>query len=196
MNSTGGWNNVAVLTGYAYETIPGKSICAGQTKGAADDGSEENSGPDASTSRNPHRWAHWRWERRDCRSGGARTRLLLQPSATDFTKPIAGVTRDYAQTPQAKANRRRKLVIWPPLKRAVTECKQGVGVEPLFMLRCDRSPVMLTWLQQLVLFLGFCQPITSSRDASHCGSWIKQASVSLKSEPCLNCSRAPQAISR
>jgi hypothetical protein len=30
------------------------------------------------------------------------------------------------------------------LKRAVTHCKQGVGVEALFMLRCDRSPVMLT----------------------------------------------------
>ena len=27
--------------------------------------------------------------------------------------------------------------------------KQGVGVEPLFMLHCDRSPVMLTWLHQL-----------------------------------------------
>jgi hypothetical protein len=36
------------------------------------------------------------------------------------------------------------------LKRAVTHCKQGVGVEPLFMLRCDRGPVMLTWLKQLL----------------------------------------------
>ena len=44
------------------------------------------------------------------------------------------------------ANKRRKVVIWPPLKRGVTHCKQGVGVESLFMLRCDRSPVMLTWL--------------------------------------------------
>jgi hypothetical protein len=31
-------------------------------------------------------------------------------------------------------------VLWPPLKRAVTHCEQGVGVKPLFMLRCDRSP--------------------------------------------------------
>jgi hypothetical protein len=30
------------------------------------------------------------------------------------------------------------------LERAVTRCKQVVGAEPLFMLRCDRSPVMLT----------------------------------------------------
>jgi len=30
-------------------------------------------------------------------------------------------------------------------------CKEGVGVEPLFMLRCDRSPVMLTWFHQLSL---------------------------------------------
>jgi hypothetical protein len=37
-----------------------------------------------------------------------------------------------------------QAVIWSPLKRAVTHCEQGVGVEPLFMLRCDRSPVMLT----------------------------------------------------
>jgi hypothetical protein len=37
----------------------------------------------------------------------------------------------------------------PYLRRAVTHCKQGVGVEPLFMLRCDRSQVMLTWLRQL-----------------------------------------------
>jgi hypothetical protein len=39
------------------------------------------------------------------------------------------------------------------LERAVTHCKEGVGVEPLFMLRCDRSPVMLTWLRQLSLFI-------------------------------------------
>jgi hypothetical protein len=30
-------------------------------------------------------------------------------------------------------------VLWPPLKRAVTHCKQVVDVEPLFMLRCDRD---------------------------------------------------------
>src|ERR1700746_3517991 len=38
-----------------------------------------------------------------------------------------------------------------PLKRAVTHRKHGVGVEHLFMLRCGRSPVMLTWLRQLSL---------------------------------------------
>jgi len=38
----------AVLTGYAYETIPGKSIKAGQTKEAADDPTNEDSGPGAS----------------------------------------------------------------------------------------------------------------------------------------------------
>jgi hypothetical protein len=31
----------AILTGYAYETIPGKSVKAGQTKEAADDGANE-----------------------------------------------------------------------------------------------------------------------------------------------------------
>jgi hypothetical protein len=35
-------------------------------------------------------------------------------------------------------------VSWPPLKIAVAHCEQGVGVKPLFMLRCDRRPVMLT----------------------------------------------------
>jgi hypothetical protein len=36
--------------------------------------------------------------------------------------------------------------IRPPLKRAVSHCKQVVGVGPLFMPCCDRIPVMLTWL--------------------------------------------------
>jgi hypothetical protein len=43
---------------------------------------------------------------------------------------------DYAQNPPMSA--------MPPLKRGVTDCKQMVAVEPLFMLSCDRSPVMLT----------------------------------------------------
>jgi hypothetical protein len=38
----------ATLTGYAYETIPGKSIIAGQTKAAADDPTNEDFGPGAS----------------------------------------------------------------------------------------------------------------------------------------------------
>jgi hypothetical protein len=37
----------ATLTGYAYETIPGKSIKAGQTKEAADQAGEEDFGPNA-----------------------------------------------------------------------------------------------------------------------------------------------------
>ena len=39
---------VATLTGYAYETIPGKSIKAVQTHGNADDSTNENSGVGAS----------------------------------------------------------------------------------------------------------------------------------------------------
>jgi hypothetical protein len=35
------------------------------------------------------------------------------------------------------------------LEKSRNSLQTGVGVEPLFMLRCDRSPVMLTWLQQL-----------------------------------------------
>ena len=38
----------ATLTGYAYETIAGKSIKAGQTKEAADESGEEDFGPSAS----------------------------------------------------------------------------------------------------------------------------------------------------
>jgi hypothetical protein len=38
----------ATLTGYAYETIPGKAIKAGQTKGRVDDPTNENFGPGAS----------------------------------------------------------------------------------------------------------------------------------------------------
>jgi hypothetical protein len=38
----------AALTGYAYETIPGKVIKAGQTKGTADDPTNSNFGPGAS----------------------------------------------------------------------------------------------------------------------------------------------------
>jgi hypothetical protein len=40
----------ATLTGYAYETIPGKSIIAGRTKGRADEYGEEDFGPGASLS--------------------------------------------------------------------------------------------------------------------------------------------------
>jgi hypothetical protein len=44
----------ATITGYAYETIPGKSIKAGQTKGPADDRDKEDFGPSAAlTSRTP-----------------------------------------------------------------------------------------------------------------------------------------------
>jgi len=43
-----GTDVLATLTGYAYETIPNKSIIAGKTKGPADESGEENFGPDAS----------------------------------------------------------------------------------------------------------------------------------------------------
>jgi hypothetical protein len=36
------------------------------------------------------------------------------------------------------------------LEKSRNSLQTGVGVEPLFMLRCDRGPVMLTWLQQLL----------------------------------------------
>ncbi len=55
----------AKLTGYAYETIAGKSIIAGQTKGATDDSANEDFGSGASltvplpTIRNPWRSACW-----------------------------------------------------------------------------------------------------------------------------------------
>jgi hypothetical protein len=89
-----------LLTGYAYETIPGKSIIAGQTKGPED--------------------------------GAQPTPASMK---THAPKPIS--LRGFE----------------PPLKRAVIHCKTAnrVGVEALFMLRCDRSPVMLTCLQKLRL---------------------------------------------
>ena len=35
------------------------------------------------------------------------------------------------------------------LEKSGNSLQTGVGVEPLFMLRCDRIPIMLTWLRQL-----------------------------------------------
>jgi hypothetical protein len=48
-----GWARLSVargatLTGYAYETLPGKAIIAGRTKGTADESGEEDFGPGAS----------------------------------------------------------------------------------------------------------------------------------------------------
>ena len=34
------------------------------------------------------------------------------------------------------------------LEKSRNSLQTGVGAEPLFMLRCDRSPVMLTWFRQ------------------------------------------------
>jgi len=48
LTTTGGWPHLAVLTGYAYETIPGKSIIAGQKKEALVEPDEKDSGPGAS----------------------------------------------------------------------------------------------------------------------------------------------------
>ena len=43
-----GTDVLATLTGYAYETIPNKSIIAGKTKGPADESGEKDFGPNAS----------------------------------------------------------------------------------------------------------------------------------------------------
>jgi hypothetical protein len=48
LTTTGGLPRLAVLTGYAYETIPGKSIIAGQKKEALVESDEEDSGAGAS----------------------------------------------------------------------------------------------------------------------------------------------------
>jgi len=48
LTTTGGWPRLALLTGYAYETIPGKSIIAGQKKEALVESDEKDSGPGAS----------------------------------------------------------------------------------------------------------------------------------------------------
>jgi hypothetical protein len=53
------------------------------------------------------------------------------------------VTRDFRRSVMAS------------LEESRNHCKQGVGEEPLFMLRCDRSPVMLT-LITTVIFLFPC----------------------------------------
>jgi hypothetical protein len=81
------------LTGYAYETIPGKQIIAGQTKGTDDAGTE---GPNASLTilrRDSARSACWRWERRDCRSGGARTLCPPQLKASDARRLVIDKSR-------------------------------------------------------------------------------------------------------
>ena len=43
------------------------------------------------------------------------------------------------------------------LEKSRNSPQTGVGAEPLFMLRCDRSPVMLTWFRQLMWwgFVGY-----------------------------------------
>ena len=46
------------------------------------------------------------------------------------------------------------------LEKSLNSLQTGVGVEALFMLRCDRSPVMLTWLQQLTFRLAHHSCIT------------------------------------
>ena len=64
------------LTGYAYETVPGKSIITGQTKGPDDQGRPEQPSPAtlaAPLPNQPHS-ACWRWERADSPFGDERTR--------------------------------------------------------------------------------------------------------------------------
>jgi hypothetical protein len=40
------------------------------------------------------------------------------------------------------------------LEKSGNSLQTGVGVEPLFMLRCDRIPIMLTWFRQLTPSYG------------------------------------------
>ena len=48
LNPTSGLSISETLTGYAYETIPGKSIIAGKTTGRMDDFTNDDPGPAAS----------------------------------------------------------------------------------------------------------------------------------------------------
>jgi hypothetical protein len=41
------------------------------------------------------------------------------------------------------------LSVTASLEKSRNSLQKGVGAEPLFMLHCDRCPVMLTWLDQL-----------------------------------------------
>jgi hypothetical protein len=77
--------------------------------------------------------------------------------------------------------------------------KQGVGVEPLFMLHCDRSPLMLTWLHQLTL--GHAVPrqwwlLVSTRSSAqsmlhpHLGS--SQAGLAVKLSNCHETTKGPR----
>jgi hypothetical protein len=43
----------------------------------------------------------------------------------------------------------RSISVMASLEKSLNSLRTGGGAEPLFMLRCDRSPVMLTWLHHL-----------------------------------------------
>ena len=44
------------------------------------------------------------------------------------------------------------------LEKSRNSLQTGSGVEPLFMLSCERSPVMLTWFRQLARLVGISAP--------------------------------------
>jgi hypothetical protein len=84
---TVGAGNYANLTGYAYETIAGKSIKAGQKKEATDESSEEDFGPGASLTNpipdtpQPHRSACSLSVHKESSCGGAEDRSARQAAS-------------------------------------------------------------------------------------------------------------------
>ena len=48
-------------------------------------------------------------------------------------------------------------------RKSRNSLRTEVGVEPLFMLSCDRSPVMLTWLRQFTTVVWHTRPWPAGR---------------------------------
>jgi hypothetical protein len=67
-------------------------------------------------------------------------RLRLRAALWRQWKTYVVVARNWSHWECVRGSR----VTWPPLKRAVSNCKQVAGVASLFMPCCDRIPVMLT----------------------------------------------------
>jgi hypothetical protein len=57
----------------------------------------------------------------------------------------------------------RSKRVMASLEKSRNSLQTGVGVEPLFMLRCDRSPVMLTWFRQQTLGRSTLHGVTLPR---------------------------------
>jgi len=68
-----------------------------------------------------------------------RERTLQRLSAQSTGRVITASPSGSCCNISPKRSLRRFELLWPPLKRAVTDCKQGVGMGPLFMLRRDRD---------------------------------------------------------